>query len=44
VFFNPQNGYLIEQGFNYTGGILGGSKNFIRTDTTLQYYRTLFEL
>jgi outer membrane protein insertion porin family len=43
VFFNPQNGYLIEQGFNYTGGILGGSKNFIRTDTTLQYYRTLFD-
>ncbi|AHC15197.1 outer membrane protein assembly factor BamA [Salinispira pacifica] len=44
VYFNPQNGYLIEQRFNYTGGVLGGAKNYIRTDTTLQAYKTLFDL
>jgi outer membrane protein insertion porin family len=44
VFFNPQNGYLAEQKFTYTGGILGGAKNFIRSDTTLQFYHTLFDV
>ena len=44
VFFNPQNGYLIEQRISYVGGFLGGSRNYIRTDSTLQYYLTLFDL
>lgn len=44
IYFNPQNGYLIEQRFNYTGGVLGGYKNYIRTDSTLQAYKTLFDL
>lgn len=41
VVFNPQNGYYVEQYFKYTGGLLGGAKNFIRSDSTLQYYHTL---
>lgn len=44
VFFNPQNGYYIGQGLAYTGGFLGGARNYIRTDTTLQGYLTLFDL
>ena len=44
VFFNTQNGYLLEQAITYAGGFLGGARNYIRTDTTLQGYLTLFDL
>ncbi|MGI9256108.1 MAG: outer membrane protein assembly factor BamA [Salinispira sp.] len=44
VIFNPQNGYYAEQAIGYVGGFLGGARNYIRTDTTLQGYLTLFNV
>ncbi len=33
-YLNPSNGYYLSQGVGFTGGLLFGSRHYIRTDTT----------
>ncbi len=42
IVFDPANGYFVEQKINLTGGLLLGDRHFIRTDTNLQAYITLW--
>jgi outer membrane protein insertion porin family len=39
--FNPSEGFYLAQAFTYTGGILNGDRDFIRTDTTAEGFLTL---
>ena len=41
---HPTDGLLLRQVFNYTGGILLGSTHYNKSRTTLEYYKTLFDL
>ena len=41
---NPQNGFYLGQGLGFTGGILGGNKHFIRTDTKGEAFLTLLSI
>lgn len=41
---HPTDGLLLKQVFNYTGGILLGSTHYNKSRTTLEYYKTLFDL
>jgi outer membrane protein insertion porin family len=43
-YLNPSNGYYLSQGIGFTGGILGGSRHYIRTDTILEGFLTLFSV
>lgn len=43
-YLNPTNGYYLSQGIGFTGGVLFGSRHYIRTDTTLDGFLTLFSL
>ncbi len=43
-FLNPTKGFYVGQGFTYAGGILGGMRDYIRTDSTLEGFLTLFDL
>jgi outer membrane protein insertion porin family len=43
-FFNPTTGYKVSQGLGYTGGILFGSRDYIRTDSVLEGFLTLLDL
>ncbi len=43
-YLNPTNGWYLSQGFGYTGGLLFGSRHFIRTDTTAEGFLKLFSL
>ncbi len=40
-YLNPMNGFYLSQSFNYTGGILFGDRQFIRSDTALEGFVTL---
>lgn len=42
--YDPSSGYLVSQGVTFTGGILAGARHYIRTDSTLQFYLTLWNL
>lgn len=41
---NTTKGYLISQSFTYAGGILGGLSNYIRSNTSVAGYLTLFKV
>ena len=43
-YLNPSNGWYLSQGFNFTGGILGGSRHYIRTDTVAEGFLQLFSV
>ena len=43
-YLNPSNGWYLSQGFGYTGGLLFGSRHYIRTDTTAEGFLKLFSL
>jgi outer membrane protein insertion porin family len=43
-YLNPTNGWYLSQGFGYTGGLLFGSRHYIRTDTTAEGFLKLFSL
>jgi outer membrane protein insertion porin family len=42
-FLNPSEGFYVAQAFTYTGGILGGDRDYIRTDSTLEGFVTLLD-
>jgi len=41
-YLNPSNGWYLSQSVGFTGGILFGSRHYIRTDTTLEGFLKLF--
>ena len=41
-FLNPQSGFYLGQSVALTGGILGGDKHFIRTESKAEGFLTLF--
>ena len=41
---NTTKGYLISQSFTYAGGILGGLSNYIRSNTSVAGYFTIFKI
>jgi outer membrane protein insertion porin family len=43
-YLNPTNGWYLSQGFGFTGGVLFGSRHYIRTDTTLEGFLKLFSI
>ncbi len=43
-YLNPTNGWYLSQGIGFTGGLLFGSRHYIRTDTTLEGFLTLFKV
>jgi outer membrane protein insertion porin family len=43
-FLNPSNGYYLSQSVGFTGGLLFGSRHYIRTDTTLEGFLKLFSV
>jgi len=43
-YLNPSNGWYLSQGFSFTGGILGGSRHYIRTDTVAEGFLQLFSV
>ena len=42
IFWNPTKGYYLAQSLSVVGGILLGSRTYIRTDTTAEGFLTLF--
>ncbi|HVO39011.1 MAG TPA: outer membrane protein assembly factor BamA [Spirochaetia bacterium] len=44
IFWNPTKGYYISQSVTYTGGFILGDRDFIRTDSTIEGFLTLFNL
>ncbi len=44
IYWNPTKGYLASQNFTFVGGILFGSRDYIRTDTTLEGFLTIFDI
>ncbi|MBA7690407.1 putative outer membrane protein assembly factor [subsurface metagenome] len=43
-FLNPTNGFYIAQGVTFAGGFLFGQREYIRTDSTVEGFLTLFDL
>jgi outer membrane protein insertion porin family len=43
-YLNPTNGWYLSQSVGFTGGLLFGSRHYIRTDTALEGFLTLFKL
>jgi outer membrane protein insertion porin family len=43
-YLNPSDGWYLSQGIGYTGGLLFGSRHYIRTDTTAEGFLKLFSL
>ncbi|MCX7031415.1 MAG: outer membrane protein assembly factor BamA [Spirochaetes bacterium] len=43
-YLNPSNGWYLSQGIGFTGGLLFGSRHYIRTDTTLEGFVKLFSV
>lgn len=41
---NTTKGYLLSQSFTYAGGILGGLSNYIRSNTSVSGYVSLFKI
>ncbi|MGA2765128.1 MAG: outer membrane protein assembly factor BamA [Spirochaetia bacterium] len=44
IYWNPTRGYYIGQAVTYTGGIIFGDRDYLRTDSTLEGYLTLLNL
>lgn len=44
ISWDPSIGYYASQAVTYTGGVLGGARDYIRTDTNLQGYLTLWNV
>ena len=44
IYWNPTNGYYVAQSVTLVGGILFGQRTYIRTDSTLEGFLTLFDL
>jgi outer membrane protein insertion porin family len=44
IYWNPTKGFYLGQSLTYTGGILFGSRDFIRTDSRLEGFLTLFDI
>jgi outer membrane protein insertion porin family len=44
IYGNPTKGYFVGQNVTLTGGILFGSRHFIRTDTRLEGFLTLLDV
>ncbi len=42
--YHPTEGFLIKQVFTYTGGILLGDTHYNKSRTTVEYYKTLFDI
>ena len=42
IFWNPTKGYYLAQSLSVVGGILLGSRTYLRTDTTAEGFLTLF--
>lgn len=42
--YHPTDGYLFKQVFTYVGGILMGSTHYNKSRTTVEYYKTLFNI
>ncbi len=43
-YLSPTKGYYVAQNFTFVGGILLGSRDYIRTDSTLEGFLTVFDL
>lgn len=43
-FMYPSEGFVLKQIFNYTGGILMGSKDYIRSTTAGEVFFTIFDI
>jgi outer membrane protein insertion porin family len=43
IYWNPTKGYYIGQSATFTGGILFGSRHFIRTDSRVEGFLTLLD-
>jgi outer membrane protein insertion porin family len=43
-YLNPSNGWYLSQGFGFTGGVLFGSRHYIRTDTIAEGFLKLFSI
>jgi outer membrane protein insertion porin family len=44
IYWNPTKGYYAAQNFTYVGGFLFGDREYIRTDSTVEGFLTLFDL
>ncbi len=44
IYWNPTNGYYAAQSLSLVGGLLLGQRTYIRTDSTLEGFLTLFNL
>ena len=44
IYWNPTTGYLAAQSFSIVGGPLLGQRTYLRTDSTLEGFLTLFDL
>jgi len=44
ISFDPSSGFYAYQGVTFYGGFLLGGRNYTKTETTLQYWLTLFDV
>jgi outer membrane protein insertion porin family len=44
IYWNPTKGFYAAQGLTFTGGILFGNRHYIRSDTTLEGFLSLFDV
>ena len=44
ILLNPQNGFYLGQGIVFTGGILGGQRHYIRSDSKAEGFLRLFSI
>ena len=44
IIYSPNKGFFLSQSYTYTGGILGGARNYNRTSTTAEFYQKIFEI
>jgi len=44
IYFDPSYGFYASQGFVLYGGLLFGERNYIRSESTLQYWLTLWDI
>jgi outer membrane protein insertion porin family len=44
IYWNPTSGYYAAQNLTLVGGFLFGNRDYIRTDTTLEGFLTLFDV
>ena len=44
IYWNPTTGYYLAQNFTYVGGLLFGDREYIRSDSTIEGFLTLFDI